>query len=488
MAKSSLSSKKGAEKVVKKARIEEPVEPTSKPKATAGPSKQPIPAPTASSSFQKPKQKAKTKPNATEDAQEPPSPLPSTFKVVAGSYEKLLYGLNGWTSITDDGKLEYHLKPIFIFPAHVSCIKAVAASPQGGKWLATGSADEIVKIWDLRRKKEVGGLMHHEGTSFTTFPSNFWLTKDVSHLLSASEDGSLCIFRARDWAVLRALKGHKGRVNAVAVHPSGKVALSVGKDKTLRMWDLMRGKGCASTSLVKVRSIMLAHPSGQLIDVCMLSVEGETVQWSTDGSLFAVVSSSTIDLYSTDMELMHVVNHPSRLHDIRFSKRVNGEGEVMLVCAEDKKVSIYAIHADKAKEPTLIAQLVGHQNRVKALQTLQIFLPTESKRQSTTIISTVSSDGFIRVYDMNDIPDTSGLPGSQLTCLTLADGGGDADLKVEAGDKRKREDDDEEGDDEEEEEEGSENDDEEEEEAGFGSGWEDEEEGEMEGDLEEESD
>jgi WD40 repeat protein len=35
----------------------------------------------------------------------------------------------------------------------------------------------------------------------------------------------------------------------VAVHPSGKVALSVGKDKTLRMWDLMRGKGVASTKL-----------------------------------------------------------------------------------------------------------------------------------------------------------------------------------------------------------------------------------------------
>jgi len=51
--------------------------------------------------------------------------------------------------------------------------------------------------------------------------------------------------------VLRSLKGHKGRVNSVAVHPSGKVALSVGKDRALRMWDLMRGKGVASTKLGK---------------------------------------------------------------------------------------------------------------------------------------------------------------------------------------------------------------------------------------------
>ena len=89
--------------------------------------------------------------------------LPTSFKVVAGSYEKLLYGLDGTITVDDQSNLKFHLKPIFIFPAHVSCIKSVAASPHGGKWLATGSADEIVKVWDLKRRKEIGGLMHHEG-------------------------------------------------------------------------------------------------------------------------------------------------------------------------------------------------------------------------------------------------------------------------------------------------------------------------------------
>ena len=95
--------------------------------------------------------------------------LPTSFKVVAGSYEKLLYGLDGTITVDDQSNLHFHLKPIFIFPAHVSCIKSVAASPQGGKWLATGSADEIVKVWDLRRRKEIGGLMHHEGQHLAIF-------------------------------------------------------------------------------------------------------------------------------------------------------------------------------------------------------------------------------------------------------------------------------------------------------------------------------
>lgn len=88
------------------------------------------------------------------------------------------------------------------------------------------------------RWRPVGSITHLE------FPSR-------SFLLSASEDGTLALFRARDWAVLRTLNGHKGRVNSIAVHQSCKVALSVGKDRTLRMWDLMRGKGSASMKLGK---------------------------------------------------------------------------------------------------------------------------------------------------------------------------------------------------------------------------------------------
>lgn len=247
----------------------------------------------------------KAKIAAHPDTEPSSSALPATFKVVAGSYEKLLYGLEGSTA-AEGSRYSFQLKPIFIFPAHISSVRAVAASPQGGKWLATGSGDEIIKVWDLRRRKEVGGLMHHEGAlayaslpcvllrallgsiTHLEFPSR-------SHLLSASEDGTLCLFHARDWVVLRSLKGHKGRVNSVAVHPSGKVALSVGKDRTLRMWDLMRGKGSASTKLGKGVS---CAPGLLKLRLTTL-LEGEVVRWSTDGTHFVVLSQSTIDLYTT---------------------------------------------------------------------------------------------------------------------------------------------------------------------------------------------
>ncbi|KAF9067183.1 WD40-repeat-containing domain protein, partial [Rhodocollybia butyracea] len=342
--------------------------------------------------------------------------LPITFKVVAGSYERLLYGLEGSTFIQND-KVSFILKPIFIFPAHVSPIKAVATSP-GGKWLATGSADEIVKVWDLKRRKEIGGLMHHEGSVTTlAFPSR-------SHLVSASEDGTIGIFHARDWSVLRTLRGHKGRINCVDVHPSGKVALSVGKDSMLRMWDMMRGRGVASVKLGK---------------------EGEIVRWSTGGEMFAVQSGKDIDIYSTDMSLLHSINHPSRLHDIKFCKPVRREREVLFAAAEDKKVSVYDL-LPKGAKPNLIAQIVGHENRIKALQTLDISLPSSgSSPTSTTILSTVSSDGNIHIYDLAELEiaeqkeilpvATYDTKGTRLTCVALGEG----ELTSELGGKRKRE-------------------------------------------------
>ncbi|KIK93527.1 hypothetical protein PAXRUDRAFT_12597 [Paxillus rubicundulus Ve08.2h10] len=408
------------ERNLKKARIEKPLAKKEKNQ------RQPVNSDPAVSFSSKDKGKAKETARNTPKPQEQSS-LPSSFVLVAGSYERLLYGLNG-TVIPSESGYEFHLKPIFIFPAHVSCIKAVAASPNGGKWLATGSADEIVKVWDLGRRKEIGGLMQHQGSiTYLQFPSR-------SHLLSASEDGTLCLFHARDWTVLRSLKGHKGRVNSVAVHPSGKVALSVGQDKVLRMWDLMRGKGSASTKLAK---------------------EGEVVRWSITGSSFVVQSQSSIDIFSTDMALRHTITHPSRIHSVRFCKRVNGEGELLLVAAEDKKVSIYNVPEDPEQLPMIIAEMIGHSNRVKAVETLDIALPqptlnNKDMRGMTTIVCTISSDGKIFVYDLAALPakpddnlqlhplteyDTKG---TRLTCLTIAEGRPSGDSKPVNG-KRKHE-------------------------------------------------
>lgn len=177
-------------------------------------------------------------------AQSPAASTSSNFDradIVVGSYERILYGLQ--VAYTSENGLS--LTPVFSFPAHLACIKTVSCSDgsTGTKhWLATASTDDTIKIWDLSRRKEVGLLVGHEAAATCIR----FLGEANKFLLSASEDGTLKMFRTKDWALLRSFKGHKARVNSVDVHPAGRIALSVSADRTLRFWDLVASRNSAA--------------------------------------------------------------------------------------------------------------------------------------------------------------------------------------------------------------------------------------------------
>jgi WD40 repeat protein len=109
--------------------------------------------------------KARPPPRATSTTLETSSSDASgSFYVAAGSYERFLYGLE--CRLQSGKRRQVELKPIFHFPAHLSCIKALAFSPvntTGKVTLVSGGTDEAVKIWDVRSRKEVGLLNVHGG-------------------------------------------------------------------------------------------------------------------------------------------------------------------------------------------------------------------------------------------------------------------------------------------------------------------------------------
>lgn len=91
-----------------------------------------------------------------------PERLARGLRIVAGSYERFLYGLVGRLD-NSHGKLAVRIEPQFVFPAHVSSIRTVACAGLDSKWLVTGGTDETIKVWDMRRRVEVGALVGHEG-------------------------------------------------------------------------------------------------------------------------------------------------------------------------------------------------------------------------------------------------------------------------------------------------------------------------------------
>ncbi|KAK2113195.1 p21-activated protein kinase-interacting protein 1-like protein [Saguinus oedipus] len=120
-----------------------------------------------------------------------------------------------WTPVAD-----------FTHHAHTASLSAVAVN---SRFVVTGSKDETIHIYDMKKKIEHGALVHHSGTiTCLKFYGN-------RHLISGAEDGLICIWDAKKWEWLKSIKAHKGHVTFLSIHLSGKLALSVGTDKTLRV-------------------------------------------------------------------------------------------------------------------------------------------------------------------------------------------------------------------------------------------------------------
>lgn len=69
-------------------------------------------------------------------------------------------------------------------------------------------------------------------------------TNNHSHVMSASQDGALAIVRVGNWQLEKLwAQAHKeGVVLDIALHPSGKLALTLGSDGCLQTWDLVKGR------------------------------------------------------------------------------------------------------------------------------------------------------------------------------------------------------------------------------------------------------
>ncbi|ORX90749.1 WD40 repeat-like protein [Basidiobolus meristosporus CBS 931.73] len=283
------------------------------------------------------------------------------FRIVAGSYERILYGIDGyWSgdSIT--------LQPVFIFPAHIGCIKCVGV---GGQFLASGSTDEFIKLYDLKRRKELGHLNQQQGTITSL---RFY---GKSHMLSGSEDGTVCIWRTKDWECLKTMKGHKGRVNSISVHPSGKLALSVSNDRTLRMWNLLNGHKGTATKLGR---------------------EGEVIEWNKDGQQYAILYAREIEVYNAaDAEAVQKFENRSRFTSMKYYQHA-GE-DYIIAGSEDRVIRIYSVSSGE-----LLASLKGHSSRIKDLTIIES-LKSQSDAASIPLIISISSDGMMKVWNLSEI-------------------------------------------------------------------------------------
>jgi len=186
-------------------------------------------------------------------------------------------------------------------PGHQSLVTSVDFSPNS-EILATGSADNTVKLWDTSNGTTVRTLKGHTDAvwairfiSDKTLASASWdgtlrfwdldtgeqlasfsehdaeilclaISPDRKTLATGSGDLSIRLWDIEKRKVIAKLAGHYGSIYSVAFSPDGKTLASGSGDETVRLWGVATGQQ---------RSILRGHQSG--VSAVTFSPDGKTV-------------------------------------------------------------------------------------------------------------------------------------------------------------------------------------------------------------------
>ena len=120
---------------------------------------------------------------------------------------------------------------------HSDSVFSVNFSPDG-KYIASGSRDDTVKLWDVDSGKEIRTFSGH--TSYVTSVS---FSPDGKYIASGRSDDTIKLWEAESGKEIRTLIGHTNDVESVSFSPDSKYLVSGGgADGTVKLWNVETGE------------------------------------------------------------------------------------------------------------------------------------------------------------------------------------------------------------------------------------------------------
>lgn len=116
--------------------------------------------------------------------------------------------------------------------ANVNCL----AFSRDGHWLVSGSSDKTVRVWDLHSRTQ-----HRVVRNFDAKLESLAITPDGERLVVATASGSVKVLQFGTFAEQVTLRQPGVSVHAVAISPDGKLAAAGFANAVVRMWDLTTG-------------------------------------------------------------------------------------------------------------------------------------------------------------------------------------------------------------------------------------------------------
>lgn len=267
---------------------------------------------------------------------------------------------------------------LFLKTRHPERVNSVAFSPDG-KYFATGSADNTVKIWDGERGELLRTLSGHEADIFAVA-----ISPDGRTLASASYDAKIKIWDVARGALLQTLLGHSRAVTAVAFSPDGKRLASASRDSTVKIWDAERW-----------HPIHTLRGHGDRVYSTVFSPDGQFLASAGEDAVIRIWNTKT------GIALGTLAGHSKAVNSIAFSP----DGRLLASASDDSTVKIWF-----SGTWTLLHTLIGYEGEIN----VGVF-SLDGKA-----LASASADGTVKIWDTETWQLSQTFDDSQFAVLSLA--------------------------------------------------------------------
>jgi WD40 repeat protein len=225
-------------------------------------------------------------------------------------------------------------KELRTLTGHSGGVFLVVYSPDG-RYLASGSSDKTIKIWEVATGKELHTLTVYSDL----YGADVVYSPDGRYLASRSDDKTIKIWEVATGKELRTLTGHSGPVLSVVYSPDGRYLASGGglRDNTIKIWQVATGK---------VLRTLTGHSDWVL-----------SVVYSPDGRYLASGSRQTIKIWqvATGKVLRTLTGHSDWVWSVVYSP----DGRYLASGSWDKTIKIWEVATGKQ-----LRTLTGHSEGV----------------------------------------------------------------------------------------------------------------------------
>ncbi|KAJ3298013.1 hypothetical protein HK104_011237 [Borealophlyctis nickersoniae] len=211
------------------------------------------------------------------------------------------------------------------FSGHKGNVKCCEFVGEEGKWLVSGSSDNTCRVWETETAECYGVLEGHTSRIWDVASS-----KSGATVASASGDGTVKIWdmKHNKMQCLNTFSDSDGDVYSVKYHPAERHIVTGGYDKTVRLYDIVRGrvvKTFSGHTLSVTKAIF--NPLGNLV---VTGSKDNTIKfWDIlSGLCIKTISSHLGEVTSVEMNsngtllLSSSKDNSNRLWDIRMVRPV----------------------------------------------------------------------------------------------------------------------------------------------------------------------